>query len=178
MPSVISFYTIRFDEQGNGVQNFEYNYVPESLGALEFQCTAEQYANFDEYVLDSNRKIVRSPDRNLEGVRAKLKANFHRLCHERIVSGFISGALGSTHIYGCSIEDQLNLMRTAYVGSYAKIPCGLDGAWARRVHTYQQIQQLNQEMDAHIEQHRGRYAELVQQIDLCTKRAELNGLVW
>lgn len=178
MSSVIGFYTIRFDKQGNAVQNFEYNYVPESLGVSEFQCTSEQYANFEEYVLDSSSRIVRDPDRNLDGLRAKLKAHFQRLCRGRVTSGFNSEALGSTHGYGCSIEDQLNLIRMVSLGTDGKITCSLDGAWARRVHTHQQVQHLNQEMEAHIEQQRNRYAELVEQIDRCTKRAELNGIAW
>lgn len=178
MSSVIAFYTIRFDKQGNAVQKFEYNYVPESLGVSEFQCTAEQYANFEEYILDSSSRIVRDPDRNLDGLRAKLKAHFQRLCRERITSGFSSEALGSTHDYGCAIEDQLNLMRMVSIATDGKIPCSLNGVWARRIHTPQQIQQLNQEMEAHIEQQRNRYAELAEQIDLCKKRAELNGFAW
>ncbi len=63
---------------------------------------------------------------------------------QEIISGFISNALGTTHLYQSKEVDQLNLIGLVSAGQDDYFKCSADGGstWKYKLHTIDQLKQV------------------------------------
>ncbi|MBB4952775.1 hypothetical protein H4S14_000817 [Agrobacterium vitis] len=95
----------------------------------------------------------------LDDVKAGKVAALTTFCADKIVSGYVSSALGSPHTYPSKLNDQINMMGSVSASLLPNIAmdwstpfwcADLDGVWAFRQHSCAQIQRAGADGKAHV----------------------------
>ncbi|WP_061232454.1 hypothetical protein [Leptospira noguchii] len=80
---------------------------------------------------------------DIDLLRKKIINNVNAICATKIVSGFKSNALGSTHTYDSNQDDQLNLVGLVSLNEIVMYKCAdQNGLREYRAHTADQIKQV------------------------------------
>lgn len=94
------------------------------------------------------------PEIPLDDLKTQKKAELTHTCHERIIAGFLSSALGEEYTYPSNETDQANLSASVLASLMPGLPddwttpflcCDAEGLWAYHMHTAAQIQQVGQD---------------------------------
>jgi hypothetical protein len=166
------FYTLTLDVNGAGLGSNAYGEQPKVLAADEVACTNEQAQNPQAWKL-VNGTLVQQLD-YYRGVQA---ATMSLACQAAIESGFTSSALGSANSYGCKAADQANINLAAIGG--ASLWCANSaGVWSFTAHSAAQAQQVQKDMQAHIQAEQSHYATQLAAINAATTVAAIQAVVW
>ncbi len=107
-------------------------------------------------------------------------------CQAQIYAGFVSVALGQEHHYPALDKDQQNLTASVLDSTVPGLPegwqtpfwCALDGAWAFRMHTAEQIQTVGRDGKAVILACMAQNAVLAAAARAVQNKSQLPGIVW
>ncbi|MFP6214085.1 hypothetical protein ACLGCV_07940 [Helicobacter pylori] len=98
-----------------------------------------------EQVLEKLKKLI------LKQKKQELEKEINAICKEKIIKGFTSEALGSSHAYDLTLEDQANLQALVLAGIDSVFRCaevsnnGVVSNKTYKKHTKAQILQLSKE---------------------------------
>jgi hypothetical protein len=149
-------------------------------------CLAVPYAGAIEtlpvYKPDPSHRCA--PPLTVEVASASKVASLVKACQKDILSGFTSKALGSSHLYGSSQTDQLNLAHDAALASgdatfKADIGCSTDGkSWAFETHTAAQVKTVADDMQTARQLARLKLAELKANVAKAASAADVAAITW
>jgi hypothetical protein len=123
---------------------------------------------------------------SLRGVKTAQRSLLSTACHDEIVNGFPSSALGAPHLYGGSSSDQQNLadaMNASLVPGLLNtwttlLWCSLAGAWSLTAHTAPQVQQVHTDWIAFRLLRQQKLIGLAGQVTAATTAAAVIALTW
>lgn len=119
---------------------------------------------------------------DLQALHALRTIAINQACEAAITAGFPSSALGSLHLYGSQLEDQLNLTGAVLRGADMDYPCRDEqDVKAYRLHTIEQLKQVSADFTLFKLQLLQRADGLKQQLDqalLAGDADALESIVW
>lgn len=142
------------------------------------------YAIAQQQVIDGEATITpySAPVIPLVDLQATKRDEMRGACAAAITLMFQSDALGVAHSYDCRPEDQANIDTRLSASIHDTIPRKIwahDGVEFQRLsHTTAQLQQVNVDMEAHIEAHQSTLETLVSLINAAVDQAELDLITW
>lgn len=128
--------------------------------------------------------IASSP---LEAARQRRVVTLTAICGDRIISGFLSSALGTEHTYPSEMKDQINLMGSVTDSIMPELPADWrtpfwcrdgGGLWSWKMHDAVQIQQAGRDGKAHVVNCQTTLAVLNAQIAAANTVAAVNAIGW
>ena len=147
-----------YKDTNNQIYAFEDNVMQDIINNVakkhntEFtQITKIQFKSFKLFgVFDKTEEEIRQKEEKNKINQAKLNkiSEINKIAQEKIVSGFISNALGSNHLYQSEPTDQINLLgivQTAQLTNENQLfKCSEDNGqtWEYKEHTPEQITQV------------------------------------
>jgi hypothetical protein len=129
--------------------------------------------------------VLKQPSLDDNKVHKRLEIS--NACSVQIVSGFVSEALGKPHEYPSTVIDQNNLNANVVSSIYPNLPAewvtpqmcsDITGAWAYRMHTAKEIQQVGMDGKAWVLLALSKKDKLSQQIETATTTEELGAITW
>ncbi len=174
-------YTITFDANGDpqGFSRYsDESLAPNPLPAGEVQCTASQFANWQNYVL-ANAQIVDAPaSKLLAFAQAEQIPVLTKACAAAIVSGFSSSALGSTCNYPSTLTDQANQNTVANCATGGSLWCESSGAWSFAQHTQDQAKAVVASFSAWLNKCQQQLVTLTAQVNSASTVASVQAVTW
>lgn len=135
--------------------------------------------------VDGYPVAIDPPPLSLDNCKATKNSSLSVECTLAISHGISSAVLGTAHTYPTKPQDQANLaalvLNAQVVGSTyaAKFWCADSaGAWARRMHTAEQLIALGQEVTAHVQAQQDHYEALLWQVAAASTNTEIETLTW
>ena len=94
--------------------------------------------------------------------------------------GFVSSALGAPHRYDCEPHNVANLTTAVAVGGAREITCDAEDGTPRapRVHAPQQLRQLLDDLNTHVDVLRFQLRDLRDQLDLADDLESVRAVTW
>lgn len=127
------------------------------------------------------------PEIPLDELKEQKKQELTGICHERIIAGFSSSALGEVYAYPSNETDQANLSASVLASLMPGLPddwttpflcCDAAGVWAYHMHTAAQIQQVGQDGKTAILRLLLRKMTLHDAVDAATTADEVRAINW
>lgn len=128
--------------------------MPSPSGAGAIVDDAEAWLVTDAASPYQGGEIVADKSDTLECARTRKVVEMSQSCADAILAGFVSSALGSAYTYPAKANDQANLLGSVLRSTYPNIAADWStpfwcadtaGAWAFRMHTAAQIQQVGED---------------------------------
>ena len=114
----------------------------------------------------------------LEDMKSAKSESIKRSANTERNSGFTSDALGTTHEYGSTLEDRINLIGANKSNRPTKYNAKENGQKVRKQHTVQQMNQVLADGFTAIQIINDKEGLLLTQIDAATTVEELDAIVW
>jgi len=126
------------------------------------------------------RETRENPPPTLAEVRAAKRAELSVACRSAITGGFDSEALGAPHRYDSGLEDQINLVGAASLGTAVDYACTdvATSTKAARPHTAAQIKQVLADGAAIKIALLAQYRARVAAVEAAETEAEVEAVVW
>lgn len=105
----------------------------------------------------------------------------HTACQEQITGGFVSAALGDTHVYSSKLEDQINLMGAAISApaqGIGYVCTNADQIKMARIHSPDQIKQVYADGVAHKSTAILQFHLLREQVESAKSAADIVAITW
>lgn len=99
-------------------------------------------------------------------------------CSSSIMAGFSSGALGATHNYPSTLQDQTNQATVAASSSGGLLWCESGTTWALTAHTQAQAQQVVADFATYLNQCQAELVTITAQVNAATTVAAAQAIVW
>jgi hypothetical protein len=194
---MIEFILVSIDNHNiiNGFEKLEFNDYSEmqtycdeknlySIPMEEFNKTLLEDTN---WVLNPNTGLITKLEDNsvivnemLEKLKFNKKNELNQICELKIISGFISNALGSDFLYDSDVVDQLNILGAVALGTDVGYKC-LDltsGIKNFYTHTNEQMKKVLGDgaiIKIGLIEQNTYYKNLV---DACTTKEEIEAIIW
>lgn len=164
--------------------------VPDNIQTMTLDITDEQYKMLQAnpgYTIQNGALTPPSESMTLAQAQAAQLAAISAACQAAILKGFVSSALGTPHTYPMDMTSQSNLQA-------AVIRCGLsnppppatidfmcadvNGVWARRPHTPQQIVAAALDGMNYVQAMLAKNDQYAAQINAATTVANVQAVIW
>ena len=167
----------QYNQTKSGNFNFSGSDIPNDSGNSDYIKMMIEVNASEAEIIPYSAPVIPLVD-----LQATKRDEIRTACAAAITLLFQSSALGSAHSYDCRPEDQANIDTRLSASMFDASPRKIwahDGVEFQRLsHTTAQLQQVNVDMEAHIESQQSTLETLVSLINAAADQAELDLITW
>lgn len=132
------------------------------------------------YVDSVNKTLGFKDFRTLSEIKQAKISEINSKAKQEIISGFISDALGTQHLYQSKEVDQLNLIGLVSAGQDDYFKCSADGGstWKYKLHTIDQLKQVLADGKKKKLEILMKASQLKEQVKNATTKEEVEAIIW